>query len=188
MSKDLAMVTEWLDRTQPSDAVVQFAKRLAGISEMDASGLNTAVLEIMHNILEAEGEEGVFAAANAGTESGKTFVDIPFRLPSDGIEWKQSGAMFREQGGFPFYTLLRVTRLDTGQPVVMTCGGFTVITTLWALWDQDILKKYDPAGGMPLVLKSRPASSGFDYLLVLKHHVPDAPAEPVKKTTKAARA
>jgi len=184
--QQLVLMNEWLDRNAPSQAVEEFARRLAGIAVMDASGVNTAVLEIMHNILTAEGEEAVFAAANAGTESGKTFLDSPFRLRSDAIEWKASAAMYREQGGFPFYSLLRLTRLDNDRPLVLTCGGFTFITTLWALWDQNILDRYDVYGGMPLVIKAKTAASGFDFLMLHRHVVPNESATepaPTKKAT-----
>lgn len=174
------MLNTWLDANQPSEAVANFARTLAGIAEMDASGANRAVLEIMHSILEAEGEEAVFEAANAGTLGGKTFVDIPFRLRADGVEWKKSAAMFREQGGFPFYAVQRITRLDNGQDAVLTCGGFTYITTLYALIQKGFMDRYDAEGGMPLIIGAKTAASGFDFLLLQKYNLPVEPKTKAK--------
>lgn len=166
---------EWLEKGGVPPAVEVFCKKLALESVMDEGGVSTATLAIMERILAADSEEDIFAAANAGTTSGKDFVGRPFQLLDENIEWKASAAQFREQGGFPFYAICRAVDIQTGAELVLGCGGFSFMATLWTLHDRGIITRYDKDGGMGLILKEKPAANG-SVLLLEKFTIP-APAK-----------
>ena len=56
------------------------------------AGTAEAQVEIMNQIITAETEEAIFAAANAGTINGQDFAGRPFLL--QGFDWKRAGAGF----------------------------------------------------------------------------------------------
>lgn len=165
-------VERWLDKNKPVSSVVQFARVMDLESTIDSGVLDPAILEIMSGILNADSEDAIFAAANAGTTSGKDFIDNPFMLKSEAIQWKKSAAAFQEQGGFPFYALMRVMDMMTGELRVLNCGGLSFLTTLWKLAQLGVIAQYDDNGGMPLVLTEKAASSGYTVLLLKKYQMP----------------
>lgn len=172
-----AEVEVWVERNHDllTPEMRQFARAISLEASFDDSASNPAVLQIMQNILTAEGEDEIFAAANAGTTAGKEYVDKPFLLKQDDIHWKKSGAMFAEQGGFPFYALMNVTDLETGEyPRVINCGGYTFLTTMWKLAQGRILGQYEDKGGMPLIIRGKPASQGV-VLIPQKFIMPKTP-------------
>jgi hypothetical protein len=171
---------QWIAESTAPDRVAALARTMYLSATLDNSG-NTAVLSIMDNILAAETEDDIFAAANAGTTSGKDYLDRPFLLPSENIDWKLSGAVFREQGNFPFYALFRAIDMGTGEEITVNCGGFSFVTTLWQLSALGHLDKYDADGGMPLVIRSKPAANG-NVLLLHKYIVPVPPKPRAEKT------
>src|SRR5258708_6000399 len=63
--------------------VLAMARALDVESTLDDSAVNPATLDIMARILEAEGEDAVFAAANGGTLKGKDFIGVPFLLHAE---------------------------------------------------------------------------------------------------------
>lgn len=152
-------LVEWLDRGNIPPNVVRFARMLDIEATLDQSAINPAVYDIMSRILDSEDADAVFAAAMAGTTAGKDFIDVPFLVKRDDWEWKKSAAMFREQGGFPFYTLMRVVNLQTGEQQVVSCGGYTHCTVMWRLAQ---LQEFDKeSDGLPMVLKGKPAPAGI---------------------------
>jgi hypothetical protein len=156
----------WVDRNQSAqDAVISFASELDALSTIDDGTLDTSVLDIMSRILDATDEDAIFAAANAGTKASKMFLNTPFRLPSNGITWKKSGAQYIEQGGFPWYALTRVIDLSTGEEETINGGGLSYVTTLYKLWKTGTLARYDADGGMPLILEGKPAVKGSIVLI-----------------------
>jgi hypothetical protein len=168
-------VDQWIDRNSPKAAVEAFARAIDLESTIDDSETNPAVLDIMASILTAEdNEDAIFAAANAGAISGKDFANKPFLLKSADIQWKRSGAVYRDQGGFPWYALMHITDLETGEERVMTCGGLSIVTTIWKLQRAGILDKYED--GMPLVFTEKATGSGFNTLLLNKYIMPKAHA------------
>lgn len=144
------------------------------IRRLDASATTdtaTAQLEIMANILASESEEDIFAAANAGTESGKDWGESqePFLITD--YEVKRSAPGFIAQGGFPFYYLLRVKSLLNGRESVVTCGGYTFVSVMDALDRNGHLAAAQKAhGGYPMYLTNKTMQgSGFDVLIPRPH-------------------
>src|SRR5258708_30026 len=161
--------------------VLAMARALDVESTLDDSAVNPATLDIMARILEAEGEDAVFAAANGGTLKGKDFIRVPFLSHAEKAETNPPPAMFREQGGFPFYMLAHVTNLVTGEVTPLSCGGFSYMTTYWRLRQLGILDNY--ADGMPLVLVGKPTAKGT-VLLLNKYHFPKTTTKPSRGTEK----
>lgn len=136
------------------------------------SGTASAQLSIMANILAAESEEEIFAAANAGTVNGQNTAGRPFTI--QGFDWKRAAAGYVEQGAFPFYALVQAHFLDTGEDATLVCGGFTFVSVLDKLDQGGYLegKKAETYGGYPMVLESRRMSSGFDVLIPHPYEAP----------------
>lgn len=124
----------------------------------------SSTFDILENILSATTEEEIFNAANAGTNSGQDFVDIPFRIREDGISARKSRKNDSGQG-FPIYLQLNVVRLDTNEPIVISIGGLSAVATLAALRDNGVLASYEDLNGMALVFKEKQATNG-NVLLV----------------------
>jgi hypothetical protein len=129
---------------------------------------NTAQFAIMAGIQQATTLDEIFAAANAGIVSGEDFTNRPFLLRSDGFEWKRAARQFIQDGGFPFYCLLRVTEISTGEVVTLGCGGWSFVATVDALDKGGYLEAYDAQGGMPLMIQAKTMKgSGYDVLLLV---------------------
>lgn len=157
-----------LDLERVPEKVRDLVRRLDRFATSDTA---TAQLEIMAAILSATSEEDIFAAANAGTESGKAWGDSqePFLITD--YEMKRSAPGFVAQGGFPFYCLLRIKSLQDGRETVLTCGGFTFISVIDALDRGGFLTAAtEKHGGYPMRLESRTMQgSGFDVLIPHPH-------------------
>jgi hypothetical protein len=165
--------TELARQPITEDAVPEKVRNLIRALKLNATfDTGQAQLSIMDRILAAETEEEIFAAANAGTVSGKDLAGRPFVLVSDNVEWKTSAEQYRTQGAFPFYALIRCTALDTGDEVVADCGGYSFVATLWALTSRGFLQAYEEQGGMPLVIEAKRMTSGYDVLLLQPYRGP----------------
>src|SRR5213592_2663049 len=127
--------------------VLNLARKIDIESSLDDSGGSTATLDIMAQILRAGTAEDVFAASNAGAVSAKEFIGIPFKFHTKDLQWKRSAAVFRENGNFPYYMLVRATNLQTGEEFVLTCGAPSVIAVLWRLGELGVLETADEAEG-----------------------------------------
>lgn len=144
--------------------------------EMDAV-TETATADrfaIMEAILAAESEDELFEKQEAGTVSSKDYLNKPFRLLPENITWKKSGQSYIDQGGFPFYVLLRVTEMATGDDIVIDCGSFSVISVLDKLLEFDTedrepekrsFERFRADGGRPLQFVGKQATNGTVVLL-----------------------
>ena len=121
------------------------------------------IAEIVENMLAGESPEEVFARQDAGSLASKDFLNHPFLLHKDGITWKRStmGSVF------PFYALLRVTDISTGETRVINTGGATCIAVLDAL----VVRGYlDEEKGLMFVEK--PTAAGFSVVMIRPVPVP----------------
>lgn len=141
---------------------VQFAEESGGTA-----------LSIMESMLAAESEEELFDRQEAGAISSKDFVLRPFRLLPENIQWKKSNQAFVEQGGFPFYALITVTDMETGERVVIDTGSPSCISVLSKLveFDEETRPKrsFEPfreKGGRPLQFVGKPVASGNTVILL----------------------
>lgn len=164
MSSELDL---WVRKNESNanEHVLMFARKVDLASTLDDGVTDTSVLEIMSRILDATDEESLFAAANAGTTPTKEFLNVPFMLKSDDVVWKRSRSEYIETGGFPWYALMRVTNLQTGEEQTLNGGGFSFVSTLWKLGELGVMQKYDEDGGMPLICEGKPAGRGTVVLL-----------------------
>jgi hypothetical protein len=184
-SSQSAELVQWFDITESAGLEIPASIRnmailLDGRAQLDASGASAATLSIMAAILEAEDEDAIFAAANAGTTSSKNFIGVPFALngePEYSIEYKKSGAMIREQGGFPFYALIKMVNLVTGAEDTMTMGGQSAVPTLYRLNERGFLRD-----GYPFILENKQTGSGFNVVLLKKFMEPKVRANGAKGT------
>jgi hypothetical protein len=122
------------------------------------------VMDLMEQILSAESPEAVFAAQETGMVSGKDFANRPFYLTSGGISYQRS--TIEGGSGLPFYALLRVTTIDTGEEVTLNCGGKTFLACLHALNRLDYFQaSKEFPNGRAVVILSKPSPAGA-YLLL----------------------
>lgn len=153
---------------------------------------DSGLMDILEAILAGDGEDAVYAAANSGATSGKTYVDKPFFLTHEDVHWKISNVALSQaaQGRvFPFYAFMQVTDMETGEIKALTCGGSTFCTVLFKLMSMDLLKpeNTDFEAGYPLVIKAKPAGLG-EVLIPNKFTVPKMAAQRTTKTAGAAAA
>lgn len=163
------------DETAPETAVA-VPRPLANVAQMitvleieasvNADSGVDASLQIMENILAAETEEDLFQAQEAGTTSGKDFVNKVFRMTSEGIEWRRSRQTYIDQGGFPFFFLARILDVETNQELVINCGGKTVVSMVHKLQKLGGFDRFQAEGGRPLMLRANAAESGNDFLTI----------------------
>lgn len=159
-------LVEWASTNRPEKDVLQLVLKMDLESTLDSSGVNPAVLNIMSKILTADTEEALFAAANAGTTAGKDFLGIPFQFMWNDesgqpkTELKRSAAVFREQGGFPYYYLMTVMNTQTGEELIVNCGGYTFMSVAWKLHDTGWINDYKLSGPKALILEGKPAPNG----------------------------
>lgn len=162
----------------PQRALPEIAKLIRKldleVASVEASGGSDSALIIMENILAAETEEELFRIQSQGTTSGKDYTGRAFRLAELDIEWKRSRTSYVEQGAFPYYALLHVTDMETGNRVVLDCGGKTFVTVLAKLQELDGFTRFDEEGGRPLMLQSHPTGNG-DFAWLSLHPVVTAP-------------
>lgn len=157
-----------IDLAKVPGSVQDLIRRLDATATTDTA---TAQLEIMAAILNSTSLEDIFAAANAGTESGKDWGERQEPFLITGWEVKRSAPGFVSQGGFPFYYLLRVKSLENGREAVVTCGGYTFVSVMDALDRNGHLEAAEKAhGGFPMRLESRTMQgSGYDVIIPHPH-------------------
>lgn len=141
MCDDLARITEDTDSTQAGQ---------------DAAS-------IMESILSAETEEGVFAAQEGGSLSTQDYVNKPFRLLPENVQFRKSTI---EGQGLPFYALMRVTDEETGDELVVNGGGNSFVSVLWKLIQLGALEGYGKSGGRMFMVAEKGTQSGFTVLLL----------------------
>lgn len=128
-----------------------------------------AKLQIMESILSAEDEDALFGAQEASLVASKEYVDHPFRLMgAEDIQWRRARPEYVEQGGSPFWAIISVTDMETGQRVVLDAGGNSVTTFLMRSVELDdpsrgekrFYEPYRAQGGRPLVFKEKAVEIG----------------------------
>ena len=149
-------------------AMKNLIDRLKIETELGSSegGFRTDVASIMENILRAETEDEVFARQDAGTVATKDYVNRPFRLTPEDVTWKMTGPAFREAGAFPFYALIKVTDVQSGDSLILNGGGATFVAVLDRLIQLGGLSGYENEGGRTLMIVEKPVASGFSVLLL----------------------
>lgn len=184
-------VDTWIKRADLPTAVKNMFAVMLNEATMDDS-TDSGLFDILDAILAGDGEESVYAAANSGATSGKTYVDKPFFVRHEDVHWKISNVALSQaaQGKiFPFYAFMQITDMETGEVKALTCGGATFCTVLFKLMSMDLLKpeNTDFEDGYPLVIKAKPAGLG-EVLIPNKFIVPKMAAQrTAKKSAEAAK-
>lgn len=176
MVDEVAMreVDAWIERApREYRNVLQMVRELSLDLTMDDS-TDPAKFEIMEAILAAEDLDSLFAAANAGTTSGKDFTDRPFYWDGNG-QYKLSSVGLRSPGGFPFYWLGKVTDMSTGERIVLNCGGTSFVPVFWRMGKLNPFDKYG-AEGVPMILKEKKLDESRSLILPALYVMPSAPA------------
>lgn len=115
------------------------------------------IAEIVENILNADTDAELFERQEIGSIASKDYTGKPFYLDKSGITWKRSAL----DGIFPFYALLRVTDMETGEVRVINTGGATCIAVL----DSLVMRGYlDEEKGLMFVEKA--TASGYSVIMV----------------------
>ena len=154
-------MTEMIPSSAPQE-IQDLIKKMSLEAEAFGSGIEVT-MGIMGKILNATSEDDIFGAANGGMMSSKEYVQTPFRLKEDGLTARKSTVEDNE--GFPYYWILTVTEMESGEEVMVSAGGASAVATLSALRDNGILAKYEDQGGMPLFFFEKPAKNGSVILL-----------------------
>jgi hypothetical protein len=154
--------TDLIPSGAPEEIKALVQKMAAESESFGDSGLEIT-MGIMGRILTAASEEEIFAAADAALTSSQDYIQIPFRLKEDGLTARKSTV--EESNGFPYYWIMKVTEIESGEEVTLSCGGASAVATLSALRDNGILAKYEDQGGMPLVFFEKAAKVGSIVLL-----------------------
>lgn len=154
--------------------LVEMLQRLKGQAEIVGTGMGSqdAAFSIMESILSAEDEESAFAAALAGTTASRDFTNRPFRLRVQDIEVRMSS--YVERNSLPFFLLMRVTTLDTQEPVVINCGAYSTVAIIDKLVQLGSFDRWESEGGMPLQFVSRPTAAGYNVVILQPFRVPQA--------------
>jgi hypothetical protein len=130
------------------------------------------VFQIMEEMLTADSLEELFAASEAGTVSGKDFIDRPFRLKTENIQWAEAKPEFVAAGGMKFFVRLNVLEIATGEAVTITTGAKSVLIAVFRMWEQKWLDQYDTDGGYPMVLRAFGTAAGTDAVRLQPYKVP----------------
>lgn len=136
----------------------------------------SVVTQIMEQILAADTLEDLFRAQEAGTVAGKSYTDRPFLLLPENVEWRRSRDVFIEAGGFPFFFFARVRDLETGDDVVINCGGQTVVAMMYKLTTSPQYWADAPDGRVFSLRSNSAAESDFEYLTIHPVRTVAAPA------------
>lgn len=121
----------------------------------------TFVYDIMEAILNAESFDDIFAAQDAGGLSGKEFTQRPFYLRGEDITIRKS--TIEGGDGLPFYAILTVTEIHTGEQHTLNCGGKTFMAVLYALRERGYFNDA-PEEGRAFVLIGTDSEAGYTYL------------------------
>lgn len=141
-------------------SMIDLLKIEVSIGEQDTS---TDIASIMENILSGESEEEVFARQEIGSTATKDYLNKPFALKAEDITWKAS--LLKGDGfTFPFYALLRVTDIESGEELTLNGGGATFVSVLWKLQQLSAFDGFE--NGRPLILVGKPTASGQTVVLL----------------------
>lgn len=129
----------------------------------DSASADDFAMRVMEGVLQAETEQDVYDAQEVGMTAGKDFTDRPFFLYEEDISWKRSAEAYISQKAFPFYAILNVTEIDTGEVVTLDCGGKAFVSALYRLTQMDNPDPFDLdkyPNGKPLQIKAKPVPAG----------------------------
>lgn len=135
-------------------------------TEQENSGADLA-MEIAEKILASETFEDLFRAQEAGTTSGKEFVNRPFLFKPSEVTWKRSREGYINQGGFPFFFFARVLDLETGEEVIINCGGKTVVAMVYKMCHTPSFWEGEHANGRAFTLRANQASESDNEFLTI---------------------
>lgn len=172
MSQDVVEVAEGVIAEQrefpPALRQMLQVMALESSSVTDEDANTDFLLKLMENILTAETFEDVFTTQTAGMLSGKDHTDKPFWLKESGISIRKS----TKDGQLPFYAVLNVVDIETGEELTLNCGGTTFLTVLHKLRMDDYFsaEKGCPEEGRPLVLVAKESPAGA-YLLLMPYRI-----------------
>jgi hypothetical protein len=156
--------------------IAALVERLKIETQIPDDEFRADIAAIMENILRADSEEEVFARQEAGGVASKDYVNRPFTLSVEGIQWKLTGHAFREGGSFPFYAMLKVVDSETGNDMLINAGGATVVAVLDKLARLGALD--EPRS---LMFVEKPVASGFSVILLRPIKTAAAPSPRAKK-------
>lgn len=152
--------------TKEFKAVAALMNRLSIETDLDPVEANKGdILAIMENILTAETPEELWDAQEAGGLSSKEFINRPFTLLTEDVVWKKSTIVGPTT--FPYYAMVTVTDVGTGERLVVNGGGFSFVSVLSKLQEFDML---NDKHAYQLVEKG--TSSGNTVILVKPVAVP----------------
>jgi len=135
----------------------------AEVREASGEAADEFVLDLMNDILQADTFDAIFAAQEKGTVSGQDFTMRPFTLREENISYRKSSKGVNT-GGFPFYALMKVTDMQTGDELSVNCGGKTFMAVLYALQTKGYFA--EAPEGRSFMLKATESGEGA-YLSLL---------------------
>jgi hypothetical protein len=158
----------WATKTESRGEILSLARRLDAEAVLDSTNAIEIFRQVSSNIMDAEDIEAVFAAANQGTISGKEFVGTPFLLRHEDLSFRKSrfGLESDDFTKFPFYCFMNVTKLETGERLPITCGGYVVVLATWKLRELGALEAAEAQGGMCLELVGKQTQAGYTFLQI----------------------
>lgn len=165
----------------PSLAIM--ANRLNDQAQNSVEDPAALQMSIVGRMLEAENEEDLFAAQDAGTIAAQDHLNQPFRLKKDDIVVRKSAL---EGSTLPWYILLTVTDLATGNALTINTGAPSVIGILDKLvqWDEagrGSFSDWDKDGGRGFQFVGKATGSGNTLI-----HLMPLEKQSVKKPSAAA--
>lgn len=164
-------------------AMVRDLAQITDLVESEGGNSDAFVMDLMDQILRADSFDEIFAAQESGMTSGKDFADIPFIIerPQD-VEWRRSSDANIAQGGFPFYSIMKVTTVGDDNPrqVTLNCGGKTFVAVLYKLWTKGWFD--NPDEPKPLMIRSVATTDTNAYLQLIPARVIAMPPKTAKKS------
>lgn len=174
---------EEIDDEKPLPALRAMIRQLSIEAALDASDISTDfVMELMEQILNSNSAEEIFASQESGMKSGKDFCGRPFYLASQNIQVRRT--TFTEAKGVPYYFVMKVVEVATGEEVVLNCGGQTFLAVMQGLRNIDyfdVTEEFPYGRAISLISNASPAGA---YLTVAPYRVPEPPASAPKRGRK----
>lgn len=152
----------------------------ASLQEGDTRSAIDFQMSIVEAILNAETEEEIFDAQEAGGLSGQDFINRPFTIFAEDVEFVQTA--IKSGTTFPFYVRIKAAEMATGVEHNITCGGFSIVPVLYALRKRGFLNDETPKA---MAFKSTATLSGNSRLSLVPYVEPKPrKASPAKASAK----
>lgn len=156
---EIEPITPSMSQTHPNLAFMLQSQKLEAEFAANNNRSDSFVYDLMEKILAAQTAEEIFAAQDSGMVSGKDFAGRAFYLKADDITIVQS--TITEGEGLPFYAVLKVTEISTGEEYVLNCGGKTFMAVLEGLRKIDYFDVTEETpNGAALVIIATPSPKG----------------------------